>query len=71
MKFAPGKRDSITDRPYFFVSECGEFYVALPLRDSEPYLTFRKPDPASRLPATCLGGYPTAKLAKAAAEAAT
>ena len=68
MKFAPGTKDSISGKPYFFFSECGKFTVTLPIRDSEPYMAFRKPDPGSRLPAKLLGIFKSAKDAKAACE---
>ena len=34
MKFAPGTKDSITGKPYFYRSECGRYTVTIP--HSEP-----------------------------------
>jgi hypothetical protein len=69
MKFAPGTRDSITDKPYFYVSECGRFYVTVPIRDGEPYIAYRTQPPNSRQPVECLGdSFQSAKAAKAVCE---
>jgi hypothetical protein len=69
MKWAPGTRDSITDVPYFFVSDCGGYTITIPVGDCDIYLAYRKPEEGSRLPANLLGGYESSKAAKAACEA--
>jgi len=69
VKWAPGTRDSITDQPYFYVSNCGQYTITIPVGECDTYLAYRKPLEGSRQPATLLGGYESSKAAKAACEA--
>lgn len=69
MKFAPGTRDSITGKPYFYRSECGKYTVTLPAAPGQRYLAFKVAEKNSRLPSELLGGFPDAKAAKTCCEA--
>ena len=72
MKFAAGTRDSITNRPYFFRSDCGRYTVGIPFHD-EPYSAWLasvpQPELKRTVPAVFLGQFPTSKAAREACEA--
>ena len=67
MKFAAGVRDSITEKPYFYVSDCGCYTVTIPRGEESVYLAFKVSKDKTR-PSMLLGGYESSKLAKAACE---
>ena len=73
MRFAPGTQDSITNAPYFVLSECKRYTVEIPLAEGRPYLAWRAsipmPELRKTIPAVFLGTHPDAKAAKAACEA--
>ena len=69
MKWAPGERDSVTNNPYYFKSDCGRYTITIPLGENTIYLAYRKAPEGSRIPAALLGGYESSKAAKSACEA--
>lgn len=70
MKFAPGTRDSITDKPYFYGSECTNYTITLPLGEAKLYGAWHviRNEQGKRRDAVSLGYYPSAKAAKQACE---
>lgn len=70
MKFAPGTTDSTTGKPYFYVSDCGNFTVGIPFGAATHYNAWRivRDEQGKRRGATPLGNYPSAKAAKQACE---
>jgi len=72
VKFAAGTRDSLTDRPYFFLSECRRYTVTVPVGDYDRYTAWLAsvdiPAQKRTTPAQMLGYFPTSKAAKAACE---
>lgn len=70
VKFAPGTTDSVTGKPYFYKSECGNFTVTLPLGESKVYGAWRVNRDASgrRRDPDSLGWFPTAQAAKKVCE---
>ena len=69
MKWAAGDRDSVTEVPYFYYSDCGRYTITIPTGENDVYLAFRKAEEGTRLPAALLGGYESSKAAKSACEA--
>lgn len=71
MKFAPGTVDSMTGKPYFYKSECGNYTVGIPSAagpfNYPAWRVLRYPD-GKRRGAEPLGSFPSAKAAKQACE---
>lgn len=71
MKFGRGTTDSVTGKPYYFVSQCGRYTVGIPFH-VEHYVAWlasrNVPDQKRTIPAQCLGWFPSAKEAKEACE---
>jgi hypothetical protein len=72
LKWAPGKLDSKTQKPYFYYSDCGQYYVGSPVNEAERSLTFYRPalrpGERERGASVLLGGFPTVQAARDAAE---
>lgn len=70
VKFAAGTRDSVTEKPYFYKSECGGFTVTLPIGAAAGYMAWRviRDPEGKRRDAAFLGSHSTAKAAKQACE---
>lgn len=72
VKFAPGTTDSVTGKPYFYKSDCGNYTVGIPGKACDPprypaWHVIKNPQ-GKRQGADPLGFFPTAKAAKQACE---
>ena len=71
MKWTAGKKDSKTQRPYFYYSDCGEYYVGIPISQGERSLAFYKrsvPKGEREYAAVMIGGYANPDIARQACE---
>lgn len=72
MKFAAGTRDSITQRPYFYKSECGNYTVGIPANEALQGGIYNawgaEHDNRGKRGFVSLGNFPNARLAKEACE---
>lgn len=70
VKFAPGTTDSITGKPYFYKSECGNYTVTMPIGACKVYGAWRvmRDGAGKRRDPVELGHHPSSKAAKQACE---
>jgi hypothetical protein len=72
VKFAPGTRDSITGKPYFYKSQCGNYTVGIPANEALQGGIYNawagERDKRGQRSFVSLGNYPSARLAKEACE---